>query len=114
MSGDDDVHGVADAEFQEHGKPRPCVGVVEVPIESIDGTTSVGSALKVRGRGDAFVVLEVGDKHVRVRADQLRTALQSLEMLVPFSYQPRPMPPFPIDGAPIPPPPFMRRGRGHI
>jgi len=71
--------GIIDAEFEEGA--RPCLAVIEVPVEAIDGTPSVGAVLEVRGKGDGFVVLEIGGKNVRVRADQLEAAMQSLAVL---------------------------------
>jgi hypothetical protein len=99
MNGGDgggDVFGVANAEFEEVGKIRPCLGCIEVPIEAIDGTPSVGAVLEVRGKGDAF-----GGKNVRVRADQLAVALQSLAMLTPMPMLP-PHPHFPPMPSPFP------------
>jgi len=106
---------VIDAEFQEDGTVRPCLGVVEVPIEAIDGAPAIGAAaLEVRGRGDPFVVLVFAGKHVKVRADQLEVALQSLGMLAranapPYGPPPPSMSPF-FEGIPTPMgvPPFVR------
>jgi len=70
---------IIDAEFEEG--ERPCLAVIEVPVEAIDGTPAVGAVLEVRGKGDGFIILEIAGKSVRVRADQLEAALQSLAML---------------------------------
>ena len=109
--------GVVDAEFEEQDQLRPCLGMIEVPIEAIDGTPSVGAVLQVRGKGDGFVVLEVGSKSVRVRADQLDAALRSLAVLTQGSvYGAVMMPDGPYHGPPFggPSPPFARRMRRPI
>ena len=72
---------IVDAEYEEEGQLKPCFVVVEVPVAAIDGTSSVGAVLEVRGKGDPFVVLKIGDKSVCVNGGQLRAALHSLEAI---------------------------------
>jgi len=72
---------IQDAEYRVAGEVRPCLGVIEVPVEKIDGEETVGVALVVRGKGDGLVVLEIGGKSVMVRADHLAQSLASLAML---------------------------------
>jgi len=63
---------------------RPCLGVIEVPVEAIDGAAIVDVVLRVHGKGDEFIILEmpgVPSSHVCVRSDQLEAALRSLAVL---------------------------------
>ena len=60
---------------------RSYYGVIEVPVEAIDGEETDSAVIEVRGNGDGSVVLEIGDRSVKVRAHQLATALASLAML---------------------------------